>query len=47
MKNGFACVYCQMPDARDLKVVDGVEGERHWEVIRAVVEMQQTLHSLQ
>jgi hypothetical protein len=38
-KSGFACVYCQMPEARDLRVVDGAEGERHWEVIRAMVEL--------
>ncbi len=36
---GFACVYCQMPEARDLKVVDGVEAERQWQVLRAAVEL--------
>ncbi|MGD0463832.1 MAG: hypothetical protein ABSB74_15200 [Tepidisphaeraceae bacterium] len=40
VKGGFACVYCQMPEARDLKVVDGVEAEQHWQVLRAAVELE-------
>ncbi len=39
VKDGFACVYCQMPEARDLKVVDGVEAAQHWQVLRAAVEL--------
>jgi hypothetical protein len=39
VKDGFACVYCQMPEARDFKVIDGVESEQHWQVLRAAVEL--------
>ena len=38
-KAGFARVYCQMPQAGGVKVVDGVEAGRHWQVLRAAVEL--------
>jgi hypothetical protein len=37
--SGRACVYCQMPDISGVKVLDGVEPQMHWQLMRAVVSM--------
>ena len=34
---GRACVYCQMPGAAGVKVVDGVDAADHWQILRAIV----------
>jgi hypothetical protein len=38
MKDGYAVVVCQMPDAADVNVGQAVD--QHWQVLRAALAVQ-------